>query len=43
MIGPDGWLVAGYQFAVADRFTRDPAAAVAEGQALLLIASSAGG
>jgi molybdopterin converting factor small subunit len=43
VIGEDGWLRPGYQFAVDERFTRDPAAPVAAGSALLLIASSAGG
>jgi hypothetical protein len=43
VVGPDDWLVPGYQFAVGDRFTRDPDTPVPEGAALLLIASSAGG
>jgi hypothetical protein len=43
VIGPDEWLVSGYQFAIASRFTREPNAAVAEGEAVLLVASSAGG
>jgi hypothetical protein len=43
VIGEDGWLLPGYQFAVAERFTRDPTTPVPEGTSLLLIASSAGG
>jgi hypothetical protein len=43
VVGHDGWLLPGYQFAVDERFTRDPAAAVRPDAALLLVASSAGG
>jgi hypothetical protein len=38
-----GWPVDGYSFAVDRRFTRDPAARVPAGAALLLVSSQAGG
>ena len=37
------WILDGYLFAVGERFTRDAAAPVATGAAVLLVASSAGG
>ena len=43
VIGDDGWLVPGYQFVVAERFTREPTTLIPEGAPILLIASSAGG
>jgi hypothetical protein len=43
VIGADGWLAPGYQFAVDGRFTRDPATPVGSTSSVLLLASSAGG
>lgn len=38
-----GWLLDGYTFVVGERFSRDPAASIAPGDAVLLVASAAGG
>jgi hypothetical protein len=38
-----GWLLDGYSFVVAERFTRDRAAPLAAGASVLLVASAAGG